>query len=156
MPAANGTIEVKSRTKRSHSANQIMHSNSQAKKMHFFILKFQQQGEFQIDNFLGHQQYDDKGVRRYEFMYGETFISPGGAKTNREFLQKMNVKSGDRVLDVACGMGGACFQFAQEFGAHVYGFDLSSSMIAAGKQYLASMPDDIKEKVTQFYRYFAL
>jgi len=100
-----------------------------------------------MENFFGKKQYDERGVRRYEFIFGETFISPGGALKNREFLEKLNLQPGQFVLDVGCGVGGCCFQMTKEYGVKTHGVDISDAMISVGNKYLADLPEDIRSKV---------
>lgn len=80
-------------------------------------------------NFLDSGQYSDDGIDKYERIYGRDFVSPGGAETAREFIRRLNLREGMRVLDAGCGLGGAAFLMAAEFGASVTGIDLSTNMI---------------------------
>ncbi|HEY5700459.1 MAG TPA: methyltransferase domain-containing protein [Gammaproteobacteria bacterium] len=79
--------------------------------------------------FLDTGQYTDESISKYERVYGRDFVSPGGIDTAREFIQRLDLRSGMRVLDAGCGLGGAAFLMAQEFGASVTGVDLSANMI---------------------------
>lgn len=47
----------------------------------------------------------------------------------QEFVSRLNLKPGQKVLDVGCGIGGSAFYMAKEFGVNVVGIDLSSNMI---------------------------
>jgi phosphoethanolamine N-methyltransferase len=42
----------------------------------------------------------------------------------------MNLKPGQKVLDVGCGIGGGDFYMAEKFDVHVVGIDLSVNMIS--------------------------
>lgn len=77
-------------------------------------------------------QYSEEGIKKYEHIYGRNFVSPGGAETAREFIAMLDLKSGESVLDAGCGIGGAAFLMAKEFGVTVEGIDLSRNMIATG------------------------
>lgn len=55
--------------------------------------------------FLDGQQYTLEGIRRYEFIFGKTYISTGGKCTTKEFVDQLKLKDGDKVLDVGCGIG---------------------------------------------------
>lgn len=55
--------------------------------------------------FLDEQQYTLEGIRRYEFIFGRTYVSTGGQHTTEEFVDQLDLKEGDRVLDVGCGIG---------------------------------------------------
>ena len=46
---------------------------------------------------------------RYEKIFGEGYVSSGGPDTTREFVKSLNLRPGDRVLDIGCGIGGGAF-----------------------------------------------
>jgi phosphoethanolamine N-methyltransferase len=50
-------------------------------------------------------------------------------ETTKEFVDKLNLKPGQKVLDVGCGIGGGDFYMAEKYGTHVVGIDLSINMI---------------------------
>ena len=52
--------------------------------------------EFQ--NFLDQQQYNRRGILKYEFIFGEDFVSVGGAELNRELSKKLEIKPEHRIL----------------------------------------------------------
>lgn len=52
------------------------------------------------------------------------------AETTKEFVNMLDLKAGQRVLDVGCGIGGGDFYMAEEFDAEVVGIDLSVNMIS--------------------------
>lgn len=47
----------------------------------------------------------------------------------QDFLLRMGLHPGMRVLDVGCGTGGSAFYMARHYGVHVHGVDLSTNMI---------------------------
>ncbi|KAM6435061.1 uncharacterized protein PHA67_000688 isoform 3-T3 [Liasis olivaceus] len=47
----------------------------------------------------------------------------------KELVRLLDLKPGQRVLDVGCGLGGSDFYLAKEFGVEVLGLDLSSNMV---------------------------
>ena len=46
---------------------------------------------------------------RYEKIFGEGYVSSGGPDTTQEFVKSLNLRPGDRVLDLGCGIGGGDF-----------------------------------------------
>lgn len=80
-------------------------------------------------HFLDGQQYTLAGISRYARMFGNGFISPGGAETAKEFTEFLKLKPEDSVLDVGCGLGGPAVYIARAYHCYVYGIDLSVNMI---------------------------
>ena len=61
-------------------------------------------------------------------------IHPGGQDATQVLLEMCRLDSANRVLDVGCGSGAtACF-IAENYGAQVYGIDISEVMIAKAKE----------------------
>ena len=79
--------------------------------------------------FLDAEQYRIESILHYEKVYGEDFVSPGGIDMARELIARLALAPGSRVLDVGCGLGGAAFVMAREFGLEVDGIDLSKNML---------------------------
>ena len=50
----------------------------------------------------------------------------------QEFVDKLALRGGERVLDVGCGIGGGDFYMAAQHGAFVHGIDLSVNMVLIG------------------------
>lgn len=84
-------------------------------------------------SFLDSGQYSAESIRKYERVYGRDFVSPGGKGVAREFIRMLELTPGARVLDAGCGLGGAAFLMASEFGAEVEALDLSANMIAQAR-----------------------
>lgn len=87
-------------------------------------------GHDTFQQFLDNQQYSRNGILRYEKIFGKHFVSTGGLTTTSEFVEKLNLKEGEKVLDVGAGIGGSAFHMAEKYGASVLGIDLSTNMIA--------------------------
>ena len=86
---------------------------------------------------------------RYEKIFGNNFISTGGISTTKQFVQRyLNLKPGQTVLDVGCGIGGSAFHMAQNYGVNVLGIDLSENMLNIAKERLiterSKFPDNVK------------
>ncbi|KAI5069232.1 hypothetical protein GOP47_0015533 [Adiantum capillus-veneris] len=86
--------------------------------------------ERDFQRFLDTSQYKMNGILRYEWIFGEGFVSTGGKETTTEFVKKLDLQPGQRVLDIGCGIGGGDFYMAEEFDVNVVGIDLSVNMIS--------------------------
>src|SRR5258706_8101124 len=81
-------------------------------------------------------QYQADAIAKYEAVYGQHFVSPGGADSARACVARLGLKSGMRVLDVGCGLGGSAFLMAREHGVSVHAIDVSANMIASARERL--------------------
>jgi len=74
-------------------------------------------------------EYDDEFVARLELIWGEGFLSPGGAGEVRAILEGTSLHGAD-VLDIGCGTGGVDILLVQEHGAKsVLGIDVEQPLI---------------------------
>lgn len=89
-------------------------------------------------DFLDSAQYQTETIRRYESVYGEDFVSPGGREMALELIRRLELEPDARVLDVGCGLGGSAFVMAREFALRVDGIDLSKNMLALAQRKLAN------------------
>nr|CDM83854.1 unnamed protein product [Triticum aestivum] len=65
-----------------------------------------------------------------ERVFGQGFVSTGGIETTKEFVDLLDLKPGQKVLDVGCGIGGGDFYMAENYDVHVVGIDLSINMVS--------------------------
>ncbi|XVF50469.1 hypothetical protein PTKIN_Ptkin04bG0103700 [Pterospermum kingtungense] len=92
--------------------------------------KVRSDNDSRFQRFLDTVQYKCNGILRYERVFGQGFVSTGGIETTKEFVAKLDLKPGQKVLDVGCGIGGGDFYMAEKFDVHVVGIDLSTNMIS--------------------------
>ncbi|KAG6745769.1 hypothetical protein POTOM_050276 [Populus tomentosa] len=83
-----------------------------------------------FQRFLDNVQYKSNGILRYERVFGQGYVSTGGIETTKEFVGRLDLKPGQKVLDVGCGIGGGDFYMAENFDVEVVGIDLSINMIS--------------------------
>jgi phosphoethanolamine N-methyltransferase len=83
-----------------------------------------------FQKFLDNVQYKCSGILRYERIFGHGYVSTGGFETTKEFVDELDLKPGQKVLDVGCGIGGGDFYMAENFDVDVIGIDLSINMIS--------------------------
>ncbi|XP_035213418.1 phosphoethanolamine N-methyltransferase-like isoform X2 [Stegodyphus dumicola] len=93
-----------------------------------------------FQHFLDKKQYSRSGVRRYEWIFGKTFLSTGGLTTTKKYVALLDLKEGQKVLDVGCGLGGHSFYMAENYGVEVLGVDLSVNMMTVATEHLSERP----------------
>jgi SAM-dependent methyltransferase len=60
-------------------------------------------------------------------------LHPGGERTTRRALELMNLRPGERLLDVASGAGDSATLAAREFGCDAVGVDYSAELVRAAQ-----------------------
>lgn len=65
-------------------------------------------------HFLDGAQYTMDGITKYQLMFGNGFVSPGGLETTEEFSKLLELKPDENVLDVGCGVGGGAVFLARK------------------------------------------
>ena len=77
-----------------------------------------------------HEEYGDTFVAGLEWMWGEGFLSPGGADEVARIVAGAPIADA-RVLDVGCGLGAIDLLLVERFGAaHVTGIDVEAPLVA--------------------------
>jgi len=95
-------------------------------------------------------RYTSESIARSEFIYGEGYQGPGGADTMRFFSQDLQLKQGERVLEIGCGLGGPANYLAQTYGVTVTGMDVQPAMIEECKRKQERMPESPSKYLTTF------
>lgn len=82
-------------------------------------------------------RYSRSHILTYEWVWGETWVSPGGKTKTADLCRKAACLGtrGCSVLDVGSGSGGAAFFMAAEYGARVVGVDIAKPMVDIAKEY---------------------
>lgn len=84
-----------------------------------------------------HNHYDEDFLKGLEWIWGEGFMSPGGAEEVAAILGGIDL-TGKRVLDIGCGIAGIDMLLVQEHGAaHVTGIDVEDSLVQEGRARVA-------------------
>ena len=86
------------------------------------------------DKYLDYKKW---GIRLQEEIFGKTFTTVGGVSMTETLLKKfkaLNLKKGQKVLDIGCGTGGTGFYMAANHGVDVHGIEISSTMVAMVKR----------------------
>lgn len=93
-------------------------------------------------------QYSRNSILRYEKIFGENYISTGGAETTENLFFRLKgwLKPGVRALDVGSGIGGAAFDLVKQHDAKVVGIDLAEEMVAVAhdRAQAAGMADKVR------------
>ncbi|WP_370269897.1 methyltransferase domain-containing protein [Nioella sp.] len=77
--------------------------------------------------------YDNQHIAFLEDIWGEGFLSPGGAEEAARVLDGIDV-SGRRVLDIGCGSGAIAVMLVRDMGAaSVTGIDVEDQVCAAAQ-----------------------
>jgi phosphoethanolamine N-methyltransferase len=91
-------------------------------------------------------EYDEGMQAMLQLVWGEGFLSPGGAEEVARVLAGLDLR-GRTVLDIGSGLGGVDLLLVQQHGAgHVVGIDLEPDLIAQARQRVArqSLADRIE------------
>lgn len=83
--------------------------------------------------------YEDSFIRFLEEMWGDGYLSPGGAAEVGRLLEGIDL-TGKTVLDIGCGSGGITAGLAQDFGAgQVIGIDVEEPVCRFARQKVAEL-----------------
>ena len=88
--------------------------------------------------------YEDSFIAFLELMWGEGYLSPGGAAEVGRLLAGIDL-TGKTVLDIGCGSGGITTALARDFGAgRVIGIDVEEPVCRHARQTAAGVADRVE------------
>ena len=77
---------------------------------------------------------------------GDSF-HPGGIDLTKRLVNSLNIRKGDRVLDVACGMGTTTLLVDEQFDSCVTGVDFSEHNIQRAQEIASSKNASVEFKI---------
>ncbi len=76
------------------------------------------------------EEYTDSLIDFLEVVWGEGYLSPGGAEEVSRILEGSDLR-GRHVLDIGCGSGGIAMELVEKYGAgRVTGIDIEDGVLA--------------------------
>ena len=77
---------------------------------------------------------------------GDSF-HPGGVELTKRLINSLNIKEGDSVLDVACGMGTTSLLIDEQFDTQVTGVDFSAHNVQRAQEIASSKDASVEFKI---------
>ena len=116
------------------------------------------QHHYDVGGVKGEKLYDiflDKNFRQYSCAYWKANTKTlEEAQQNKieHIIKKLDLKPGQRVLDVGCGWGGLAFEIAKKSGCEVLGISLSSNQIkyAQNKAKELNLDNQVKFEIMDY------
>lgn len=96
--------------------------------------------------FLDEVQYNENGVKRYEWIFGDGYLSTGGLETTKMVVPFLELKPGYKVFDFGSGIGGHDFYMVKTYDVYIDACDLSQNMMNVALNYYNQMPE-VKDKI---------
>jgi len=91
-------------------------------------------------------EYDDTLVTMLEIIWGEGFLSPGGAEEVELLLEGEDI-SGKKIIDIGCGIGGIDVLLVREHGAaSVTGVDIEQPVL--DRATVRAQAEDLSDRLT--------
>ena len=97
------------------------------------------------------QEYTESHLAKVQLLFGEGFLSPGGAEEARRLLEGVDLAGRD-VLDVGCGVGGIDVMLARDHDAKsVLGIDVEPLVVerAAARAASAGLADRVSFRLVE-------
>lgn len=86
---------------------------------------------------MGDDLYDRQAIAMLEAVWGEGFLSPGGAAEVAR-ITAGNDLAGASVLDIGCGAGGVAMALVALGAGHVTGIDIEEPVLARARELVAA------------------
>ncbi|XP_065840487.1 uncharacterized protein [Oscarella lobularis] len=86
-------------------------------------------------------------ILQYEKIFGKGYVSPGGAKVTEQLVATLDLKPGERVMDIGCRIGGADFHMADKYDVSVLGVSQSSTMTSIAMEHGLKRHKHLQTKV---------
>src|SRR5579862_2532528 len=80
---------------------------------------------------------------------GKRVIHPGGRRATEELCERADLRAGQRVLDVGCGVATTAIELARRFDVQVTAVDIASLMLARSQANVGAAQLDGKVVVEQ-------
>jgi ubiquinone/menaquinone biosynthesis C-methylase UbiE len=81
--------------------------------------------------------YDERLIAHFSLVFGEGFLSPGGAPEVREIVRGLDLRH-SHILDIGCGVGGPAMVLAAELGAaQVISIDIQPQQVERATRHVA-------------------
>lgn len=65
---------------------------------------------------------------------GESFIHPGGYAATQLLIEKLDIQSEDKILEIGCGTGATLVEIASRYDNQIYGVDILDEMLSAARE----------------------
>jgi tocopherol O-methyltransferase len=89
-----------------------------------------------------------KNYLRYGFWDKKTKnVEEALKNVDKEVGRILQLKSGDKVLDAGCGVGGSVIYFAKNFDIHITGINISENQLSIGRKKAKAKANKLNEKV---------
>jgi ubiquinone/menaquinone biosynthesis C-methylase UbiE len=85
----------------------------------------------------------------FDFManhIGMSVIHPGGFKTTKELIGKLQINPSHKIIDIACGKGTTAILLAKKYHCNVVGIDISAELIEEAKR--LALKSGVTDKLT--------
>lgn len=94
-----------------------------------------------------YQEYNNELIELLEMVYGEGFLSQGGAQSLDEMFEGMNLNN-HKILDLGSGLGMCDIYLAKQFTADITGIDPQRTLIEQSRKKLKSLNHELKGHVS--------